>query len=199
MFLAGNSGSFLQKQILKVQWLSQPCLGNTNVVPCWLVQHHWLLGFFRETSTVTDNHSSRWRQQTVCFMSLLKHLGRSGICSASRKCPVPQKCPPLSSHMIQIPNICNSRCGYYYYFPLRTVKDGLSTSLLFLSASLSTHGWLHASKRRVVVLLVVGGEDRNRGALLERAGFQWAGKHVGFSLNSFSVNRRLRTIFISGA
>lgn len=61
--------------------------------------------------------------------------------------------------MIQILNICNSCCGYYYYFPLRAVKDGLSTSLLFLSASLSTHGWLHASKRRVVVLavLVVGG------------------------------------------
>lgn len=107
--------------------------------------------------------------------------------------------PPWSSHMIQILNICNSCCGYYYYFPLCAVKDGLSTSLLFLSASLSTHGWLHASKWRVVVLLVVGGEDRNRGALLERAVFQWAGKHVGFSLNSFSVNRRLRTIFISGA
>lgn len=80
--------------------------------------------------------------------------------------------------MIQILNICNSCCGYYYYFPLCAVKDGLSTSLLFLSASLSTHGWLHASKRRVVVLAVLlvvvggGGEDRNRGALLERAGFQ---------------------------
>lgn len=69
-------------------------MGNTNIVHCWLVQHHWLLGFFRGTSTVTDNHSSRWRQQTLCFMSLLKHLGESGICSASRKCPVPQKCPP---------------------------------------------------------------------------------------------------------
>lgn len=78
--------------------------------------------------------------------------------------------------MIQILNICNSRCGYYYYFSLCAVKDGLSTSLLFLSASLSTHWWLHASKRRVVVLVVLvvvgGGEDRNRGALLERAGFQ---------------------------
>lgn len=82
--------------------------------------------------------------------------------------------PPWSLLMIQMLNICNSRCGYYYYFPLCAVKDGLSTSLLFLSASLSTLGWLRASKRRVVVVVVllVGGEDRNRGALLERAGFQ---------------------------
>lgn len=98
MFLVGGMLHFLQKQmiILKVQQLSQPCLGNKTETVCTSSTADLcnIIGFFREASTVTDNHSSRWQQQTVCCMSLLKHLGWSGVCSASRKCSVPQKYPP---------------------------------------------------------------------------------------------------------
>lgn len=77
MFLAGSSGSFLQKQILKVQWLSQPCLGNTNVVPCWLVQHHCFWGFSGKQVQlqITTHHAGGNRQFALChYWNILADL-----------------------------------------------------------------------------------------------------------------------------
>lgn len=156
-FLGGGKAASLQKQIpnLKAQRHSQPGSGNTSIISA---TSSTLVRFSRKQVQLqmTTHHGQ------LCSTSLVKHLGRSGFCSASRKYPVPHNCPPppLGVHA---PSKSSTFVTHAAVITMIFPSTLLSAALLFLSASLSTHGWLHASKRRVVVVPGGGGKGGGGG------------------------------------